>query len=67
MWLAADGSNLFAGREFERARSAWRPERPGLGSSQPLDTARLRALEMYLKGVPDSSQQPPWPGGDGPV
>jgi STE24 endopeptidase len=46
---------VFAGRKFERARSEWRLERPGLGSSQPLDTARLRALEKYLSSMPENN------------
>lgn len=56
-------AEVFAGREFERARSAWRPERPGLDAAQPLDTARLRALEKHLNQTPESNHQPRWTSG----
>jgi Zn-dependent protease with chaperone function len=56
-------AEVFAGREFERARSAWRPERPGLDATQPLDTARLRALEKHLSRTPEGVHQSPWPAG----
>jgi hypothetical protein len=51
---------VFAGREFERALSApgWRPERFGVGDSQPIETRRRRMLEKYLKGVAQSTHQP---------
>ncbi|HET6294367.1 MAG TPA: hypothetical protein VFG33_13370 [Kribbella sp.] len=58
-------AEVFAGRGFERARSAWRPERPGLDAAQPLDTARLLALEKHLSRTPESSHQPPWKAGPG--
>jgi hypothetical protein len=51
---------VFAGREFERAQSApgWRPERFGVGDSLPVETARQRQLEKYLKQVAEGLHQP---------
>jgi Zn-dependent protease with chaperone function len=52
-------AEVFANREFERARSTtWRPERFGLGNSQPIETTRLRLLDKYLKQVAESTHQP---------
>ena len=51
-------AEVFAKREFDRARSSWRPERFGVGSSQPIETTRLRLLDKYLKRVAESTHQP---------
>ncbi|GAA3601441.1 hypothetical protein GCM10022235_86490 [Kribbella ginsengisoli] len=51
---------VFAGREFHRAQSApgWRPERFGVGDTQPIETRRQRALEKHLKKLAESTHQP---------
>jgi Zn-dependent protease with chaperone function len=42
-------AEIFTGREYERARSWATAPRQGLKADQPLDTARLRALEQRLQ------------------
>lgn len=51
---------VFAGREFERASSSstWRPQRFGVGDTQPIETARQRRLEKYLKKLAEGTHQP---------
>ncbi|MEU4390167.1 M48 family metalloprotease [Kribbella sp. NPDC023855] len=49
---------VFANREFERARSVWRPQRFSVSDSQPIETTRLRRLDNYLKRVAESTHQP---------
>jgi Zn-dependent protease with chaperone function len=51
-------AEVFTGREYERAQSWQAAPRQGLKATQPLDTARLRALERNLQNAPDSAHQP---------
>jgi Zn-dependent protease with chaperone function len=51
-------AEVFTGREYERAQSWSTAPRQGLKDSQPLDSARLRALERLLASAPESNHQP---------
>ncbi|MFD3407023.1 M48 family metalloprotease [Kribbella sp. NPDC058693] len=53
-------AEVFTGREFQRAQ-AWTTAPPqGLKDSQPLDSARLRALERLISSSPQNGHQPPF-------
>jgi Zn-dependent protease with chaperone function len=51
-------AEVFTGREYERARSWQAAPRRRLKATQPLDTTRLRALELHLQTAPQSGHQP---------
>jgi Zn-dependent protease with chaperone function len=51
-------AEVFTGREYERAQSWQSAPRQDLKASQPLDSARLRALERLLRSAPESGHQP---------
>ncbi|WP_427896709.1 M48 family metalloprotease (plasmid) [Kribbella sp. GL6] len=51
-------AEILTGREHQRAQNWHTVQRPGLKGSQPLDSARLRALEKYLTAMPQSAHQP---------
>ncbi|MEU4603489.1 M48 family metalloprotease [Kribbella sp. NPDC023972] len=52
-------AEVFTGREFQRAQASQNAPRPGLKGDQPLDSARLRALERLLKSAPQTGHQAP--------
>lgn len=51
-------AEVFTGREYERAQSWATAHRQGLKATQPLDMARLRALERHLATAPQNGRQP---------
>lgn len=51
-------AEVFTGREYERAHSWSSAPRQSLQASQPLDSARLRALEHALTSTPERTHQP---------
>jgi hypothetical protein len=51
-------AEVFTGREYERPQSWATAPRQGLKATQPLDTARLRALERHLAAAPRNRRQP---------
>jgi Zn-dependent protease with chaperone function len=52
-------AEVFTGREAQRPQSWQNAPQPGPKGAQPLDSARLRALERLLKSAPQSGLQPP--------
>lgn len=51
-------AEVFTGREYQRAQAWASAPQQGLKDSQPLDSARLRALERLLASAPQNSHQP---------
>jgi Zn-dependent protease with chaperone function len=49
-------AEVFTGREVQRAQAWQNAPQPGLKGAQPLDSARLRALERLLKSTPQRWQ-----------
>lgn len=52
-------AEVFTGREYQRAQDWQAAPRQSLKDSQPLDSARLRALERMLASTPENHHQPP--------
>jgi Zn-dependent protease with chaperone function len=52
-------AEVFTGREYQRAQEWQSAPTKSLKDSQPMDSARLRALERLLQASPDSQHQPP--------
>ncbi|MFK4091089.1 M48 family metalloprotease [Kribbella sp. NPDC020789] len=53
-------AQVFQMREFERAKLAQHALRQAVGGTQPLDSARLEALENLLNSSPQNGHQPPY-------
>jgi Zn-dependent protease with chaperone function len=51
-------AEVFTGREYERAQAWAGAPRQSLQASQPLDSARLRALERLLSAEPQNGHRP---------
>ncbi|MFC9687792.1 M48 family metalloprotease [Kribbella sp. NPDC056951] len=53
-------AQVFQGREYERAQLAEQGLRQTVGGTQPLDSARLHALEDLLNSSPQNGHHPPY-------